>query len=208
MYKFVIGKNRQNEGGNKMKKFEVGERVQVIYENELKTGAITNLYILDALVSFDSGGQKEGCIPFANIAKLEQPEPVVVPSKIFDFIKSYDTGKDSLIVFEDILGDYINDEGISSTYISEWLDENLFELADALRNGYVVEEEKKYYVHVVPGEEGYLNLRTNRDGSIYYGLAGSSEVEGFQTKFTEEEIKAIDEKLWQFAVPVEEVEAE
>ncbi|EAE0718374.1 DUF1642 domain-containing protein [Listeria monocytogenes] len=187
-------------------KFEVGERVQVIYENELKTGAITNLYIVDALVNFDSGGKKEACIPFAYMMKLDQPEPVKVPQFVAEWYEANKNKLDSALW--EVIGSLRFASPSELTPIQNFIYNSgeTIETLSAMKNGYVVEEEKKYYVHVVPGEEGYLNLRTNRDGSIYYGLAGSSEVEGFQTKFTEEEIKAIDEKLWAFAVPVEEVE--
>lgn len=145
---------------------------------------------------------------------LDQPEPVKVPKFVAEFIKRYEkveVEKPKISVLDNILRDlYDKYQNDIETKVLDWVGRspNLLTLIDAVLNGYVVEEAKKYYVHVVPREEGYLNLRTNCDGSIYYGLAGSSEVEGFQTKFTEEEIKAIDEKLWQFAVPVEEVEAE
>lgn len=188
-------------------KFEVGERVQVIADSQIRIGTITEGLddLKDGQMEVDLGdiyyyAQEE------DIAKLDQPEPVKVPRKIFDFIKSYDNGKDSLIVFEDILCDYINDN-LPNLYIHGWVDENLFELADALRNGYVVEEEKKYYVKIVYTAGGFLNLQTERDGSFCYRLRGASEPEGYKTKFTETEIKAIDERLWTFAVPVEEVEA-
>lgn len=152
---------------------------------------------------------------------LDEPQPVVVPQKIFDFIKSYDNGKDSLIVFEYILHDYINDN-ISSSYILYWLYENLFELADALRYGYVVEEEKKYYVRVplfkededaselVPRDK-YLTINA-RSGESYLlshriALAGARSDSDWKSQLTEEQIKSADERYWVFAVPVEEVEA-
>lgn len=139
---------------------------------------------------------------------LDEPKPVVVPPKIFDFIQSYDNGKDSLIVFEDILNDYVNDEGIPSTYILEWLDENLFELADALRYGYVVEEAKNWIVSI-KYHDGQYDVR------YFHSFAGRTSKEDFPSvvsvkkrayRFTEKE------KAEAVAVlidgTVEEVEAE
>lgn len=196
-----------DEGGNEMK-FEVGERVQVIYENELKTGAITNLYILDALVNFDSGDQKDGCIPFAHIMKLDQPKPVVVPKETADFIKTYGSSNDRYSVLATIMKDIINCYSPDTDDLfTESLDKNI----QAVLNGYVIEKEKKYYVRIITiadDDDGYLNLYTNKDGSFDYNIGSSIDGNGFKTKFTETEIKAIDERLWALAVPVEEVEAE
>ncbi|MBC1388632.1 DUF1642 domain-containing protein, partial [Listeria innocua] len=67
--------------------------------------------------------------------------------------------------------------------------------------GYEVEKEQLYYVKLIDQATGYLNVR--RDGCK--SLNNSVQNDIFKTKFTEAEIKAIDERYWQFAVPVEEV---
>lgn len=189
-------------------KFEVGERVQVIKGNELKTGVITDLYKVDALVKFDSGDQKDACIPFAYMMKLDQPEPVKVPQFVAEW---YEANKNKL---ESALWEVIGSLRFASpselTPIQNFIYNSgeTIETLSAMKNGYVVAEEKKYYVKLVYTAGGFLNLQTERDGSFCYRLRGASEPEGFKTKFTEKEIKAIDERLWAFAVPVEEVEAE
>ncbi|HFQ5913825.1 TPA: DUF1642 domain-containing protein [Listeria monocytogenes] len=191
-----------------MKNFEVGERVQVIKENELKTGVITDLYKVDALVKFDGGSQKEACIPFAYMRKLEEWQPIVLPKHMDELIKHFkqsNNGKlNKIILLEDVLYEYLDDKLPASGWrkAHDWLQENLFVFVDAVRYGYVVEEEKKYYVKF-PGAEFNVFLVKTDDGKIIFW---SNTEAG--TKFTEQEIKELDERYWAFAVPVEEVEAE
>ncbi|EAC4345289.1 DUF1642 domain-containing protein [Listeria monocytogenes] len=141
---------------------------------------------------------------------LDQPAPVVVPKFVAECIREYELVlSDGYSTKDTVLDNIIQDwalGGIDSDF-SDWVDDNLITLIDAVLNGYVVEEEKKYYVKIVYTAGGFLNLQTERDGSFCYRLRGASEPEGYKTKFTETEIKAIDERLWTFAVPVEEVEA-
>ncbi|MBH0214341.1 DUF1642 domain-containing protein [Listeria monocytogenes] len=186
-----------------MKKFEVGERVQFIEGNEVKTGKVLETWTGKAYQVETKEG-KSIILGESRIAKLSKPEPVKVPKETADFIKTYGSSNDSYSVLATIMKDIIDcyDPDTDDLFI-ENLDKNI----QAVLNGYVVEEEKKYYVKIVYTAGGFLNLQTERDGSFCYRLRGASEPEGYKTKFTETEIKAIDERLWTFAVPVEEVEA-
>lgn len=67
--------------------------------------------------------------------------------------------------------------------VINWYGKNSNDFYQAVINGYEVKEEPLYYVKLP--EIGYLN---NADGGI---------------KHTEQEIKAIDERYWPFAVMVE-----
>ncbi|EAH0455632.1 DUF1642 domain-containing protein [Listeria monocytogenes] len=71
-------------------------------------------------------------------------------------------------------------------------------------DGYEVEKEPLYYVKIFERVSGYLNVRN--DGIQFINTRGQN-VE-LKTKFTEAEIKAMDERYWQFAVPVEDSEGE
>lgn len=125
-------------------KFEVGERVQVIYENELKTGAITNLYIVDALVNFESGGQKEACIPFAYMMKLDQPEPVIVRKFVAEWYEDRKHRLDAALW--DVVGDlYIGEITDIQNFI--FTSGEKIETLSAMKNGYVVDD-TKYIVRV------------------------------------------------------------
>ncbi|ECL0111155.1 TPA: DUF1642 domain-containing protein [Listeria monocytogenes] len=67
-----------------------------------------------------------------------------------------------------------------------------------------VEKEPLYYVQLIDHATGYLNVHYDNQK-----LVGSNdEASEYKTQFTEAEIKAMDERYWQFAVPVEEVEGE
>lgn len=62
------------------------------------------------------------------------------------------------------------------------------------------EDEKLYYVKLIDDELEYLNQ--NKLNKICT-LSTKEENNFTQTKFTEKEIKEIDERYWQFAVEVE-----
>lgn len=192
-----------------MKKFEVGERVQFIYEGKLQTGIIEKLDRELVDIPLDGGTLYTRT---DEIMKLDQPKPVKVPKIIADFIKEYEkitcenkqgrdfTRAELLSTIWDSLGAIHADRDIESA----WLRENFDKLIEAVMYDYVVEEEKKYYVQVISGDYGFLNCRRGN-----YSLNDKKENGSTKTKFTEKEIKAIDDRLWAFAVPVEEeVEAE
>ncbi|HAC0826580.1 TPA_asm: DUF1642 domain-containing protein, partial [Listeria monocytogenes] len=76
--------------------------------------------------------------------------------------------------------------------------------ARAWMDGYEVEKEPLYYVQLIRRLSGYLNVR-NDESSF---LDSPYEVGLNKTKFTEAKIKEIDERYWQFAVLVEDLEGE
>lgn len=209
-----------------MKKFEVGERVQVIADSQIRVGTITEGLddLKDGQMEVDLGdiyyyAQEE------DIAKLDQPEPVVVPKFVAECIREYELVlSDGYSTKDTVLDNIIQDwalGGIDSDF-SDWVDDNLITLIDAVRNGFVVEEEKKYYVRVplfkededaselVPRDK-YLTINA-RSGESYLlshriALAGARSDSDWKSQLTEEQIKSEDERYWAFAVPVEEVEA-
>ncbi|EGP5034352.1 DUF1642 domain-containing protein [Enterococcus faecium] len=86
-----------------------------------------------------------------------------------------------------------------------WATRQSYETLLSLYNGYEVEKEPLYYVVFdILQEQKYLvrNIKTK----LFY-LSNNENVIGNyeQVSFTEQEIKAIDERYWPFAVPVEEV---
>ncbi|EOU2579816.1 DUF1642 domain-containing protein, partial [Listeria monocytogenes] len=72
-----------------------------------------------------------------------------------------------------------------------------------MRYGYEVEKEPLYYVKLIEGVSGYLNVRN--DGIQFLNSRGQTAE--LKTRFTEKEIKAMDkgDAYWQFAVLVDEV---
>jgi hypothetical protein len=73
--------------------------------------------------------------------------------------------------------------------------EELF--ASAWLHGYEVEKDPLYYVKFVDDEGGYLNVAKGEDSIV----STKRESLDFKAKFTEQEIKAMDERFWPFAVP-------
>ena len=86
--------------------------------------------------------------------------------------------------------DWIFEKGNSTVFERAFLD------------GYTVKKEQLYHVVLPEAINCYLNFRTN-NGDAMFG--GSEEIGDYKTRFTEQEIKALDERYWQFAVPVDEV---
>lgn len=76
---------------------------------------------------------------------------------------------------------------------------------EALLYGYEVEEEPLYYVKLPVVYFNHLDLETYlmKDDRGNITIADNNDFDDM--KFTEAEIKAIDERYWAFAVPVEEV---
>lgn len=76
---------------------------------------------------------------------------------------------------------------------------------EALLHGYEVEKEPLYYVKLPVAYFNHLDLETYlmKDDRGNITIADNNDFDDM--KFTESEIKAIDENYWPFAVPVEEV---
>lgn len=83
----------------------------------------------------------------------------------------------------------------------EWLESPINQdiFADAWLHGWKVEEEPKYYVDL-----GHDTILYQAD-DVFWIEARENNEGCFKQQFTESEIKAIDERYWPFAVPVEKV---
>ncbi|WP_208422123.1 DUF1642 domain-containing protein [Latilactobacillus fragifolii] len=92
--------------------------------------------------------------------------------------------------------------------VAAWLDdyENRWKLIDALRYGYEPEPEQLYYVWFIKGDKrSFLNV-SNFDTMVFSRYDQGEN--GYRTKFTMDEIEAIDPRYKAFAVPVEEVDGD
>lgn len=105
----------------------------------------------------------------------------------------------------DIIGSAVSfSSAMPTAEFSKWFKTNGDLLIDALANGYEVEKEQLYYVKFdILYLQKYLvkNVETNQ-----FYLSNNEKVVGNyeQVKFTEQEIKSIDERYWPFAVKVED----
>ena len=139
-----------------------------------------------------------------DLNQLDEPQKPVVPQSIAVLIEKYKEDDvqltDILVCFKDWLE---SEEGDYSDEIS-WVVANPETFMRAWLIGYEVEKEPLYYVVFdILQEQKFLvkNIKTK----LFY-LSNNENVIGNyeQVSFTEQEIKAIDERYWSFAVPVEE----
>lgn len=118
-----------------------------------------------------------------DLKQLDEPEKVVVPPIIDKFIRENEDPIYEICAWADHYGsDGRTCEDSELSAVINWYEKNSNEFYRAVINGYEVKEEPLYYVELP--DIGYLN---NSDGGI---------------KHTEQEIKAIDERYWPFAVKV------
>lgn len=134
-----------------------------------------------------------------DLNQLDEPQKPVVDSFVAEW---FEDNKDALdLAIFMAIRELDDEEWPHKTDFENWLDvaENKpIETLIRMKDGYEVEKEPLYYVKIpslaydmflVKGEDGELIVFQNTS----YG-----------TKFTEAEIKAIDERYWAFAVPVAE----
>lgn len=145
------------------------------------------------------------------VPKKELP---VIPKFVAEWIERNQENEPSNTIHFIIFYLYANLPDTSSMVerrkpVVNWLDEdgyNYFKLIDAVRYGYEVEEEQKYYV--LDSEDIPLIQKTNNH--IFKTTTGLSIYEdgrdNTRFEFTEQEIKDYDERYFAFAVTVESKE--
>lgn len=135
------------------------------------------------------------------VKQLDEPQKKVIPKCAHEFIlEGTDLG---LSYFEIITSAESFANAKPQDEFSKWLRKNSGLFIRSLLNGYEVEKEQFYEVVFREDEaDRYLLMAL---GEKCYEIAPESENDGYRTQyFTEAEIKAIDERYWAFAVPVEE----
>ncbi|HBI2036476.1 TPA: DUF1642 domain-containing protein [Enterococcus faecalis] len=133
--------------------------------------------------------------------QLDEPIKVVVPKFVAEWLDKHKYSTDIIDLFLSV--EYATD---SDGFVAEkwdysgefydWLSNSAdiqFTLCDAMRYGYEVEKEQLYYVKLP--EIGYM-----RFGKKYFYSTDKEDAK----RYTENQIKAIDERYWPFAVKVEE----
>lgn len=131
------------------------------------------------------------------VKQLDEPKKTVLPKKADDFIKEGEgLGSDKVDIIDSAISfarAMPNDE------FSLWFKSNRDLFVNALANGYEVEKEPLY--HVLLSDKGVTNI-----GYTFLNLAGTIDFTICKEKvdtLTENQIKAIDERYWPFAVKVE-----
>ncbi|EIB6793056.1 DUF1642 domain-containing protein [Enterococcus faecalis] len=131
--------------------------------------------------------------------KLDEPKKVVVPRAVAEWIEYAKKKGDSLSASFKPWDLY----GAEYGKVNSWIKDNEETYARAWLDGYEVEKEQLYYVKF---DILYLQkyLVKNVETDQFY-LSNNEKVVGNyeQVRFTEQEIKAIDERYWPFAVKVD-----
>ena len=138
---------------------------------------------------------------YEGFAKKKLP---VIPQFIADWIEKWKY--EGLAMREWFTFDYDNEE---DDEVAKWLYDNDYEentrreylLIDAIRYGYEVEKEKKYYVDLDMAAYVAKWNGDNQVGIYTDGISGSDE---FEFYLTEKEIKDYDARFWAFAEEVTE----
>ncbi|EGO2680112.1 DUF1642 domain-containing protein [Enterococcus faecalis] len=129
--------------------------------------------------------------------QLKESKKAVLPKSADEFIKEgLSMGSDKV----DIIGSAVSfSSSMPDDEFSLWFKSNRDLFVNALANGYEVEKEPLY--HVLLSDKGATNI-----GYTFLNLAGTIDFTICKEKvdtLTENQIKAIDERYWPFAVKVE-----
>ena len=129
--------------------------------------------------------------------QLKESKKAVLPKSADEFIKEgLSMGSDKV----DIIGSAVSfSSSMPDDEFSLWFKSNRDLFVNALANGYEVEKEPLY--HVLLPDKGATNI-----GYTFLNLAGTIDFTICKEKvdtLTENQIKAIDERYWPFAVKVD-----
>ncbi|MCT4429605.1 DUF1642 domain-containing protein [Lactococcus cremoris] len=135
--------------------------------------------------------------------QLQQALPVV-PERVADYISELKE-KGFGIKFGLMCSTY-DAAGEGNAKAIHWKDDNAEDFARAWLDGYEVEKPQLFYIDLPK----VFGLSDSTSDSTFVAKAESGIISEFTKgkdyalKLTEQEIKSIDERYWQFAVPVEE----
>ncbi|HAM1811298.1 TPA: DUF1642 domain-containing protein [Listeria monocytogenes] len=200
-------------------RFKEGDKVQFIENNELIIGTIKRVNNDVGWVDLKVSDLSWFFRKLEDVVKVKEPELIAVPRFAADWIKHCKQREYDLACLLEYGNAGIPDE------MYEWLissADNQELLARAWLDGYEVEKEPLYYVRLpivrlntlgtaVEKDYKYLGVDPETgESNIFQGLTlpYTLSKSGWETKLTEQEIKAIDERFLTFAIPVEEVEEE
>ncbi|MBK3698533.1 DUF1642 domain-containing protein [Listeria monocytogenes] len=208
-------------------KFKEGDLIEVIWRSELYRGAVTR--IVEATDEIEVKLAKKPLIDYLfKQSQVSKVKLVKVPQFVADVLqvqkeKWWWSLSESLDLKVYACTSFVKEYSVDIR-IKDWLslpsNQELF--ARAWLDGYEVEQEPLYYVRLpivrlntlgtaVEGDYKYLWAdQATGENNIFQSLEYPATLiqSGWKTKFTESEIKDINEKYWDFAVPVEEMRGE
>ncbi|EAF1578626.1 TPA_asm: DUF1642 domain-containing protein [Listeria monocytogenes] len=185
-------------------RFKKGDKVEFVWLGELIQGVVTEIKANNFNISYLVKSEFIGTLRVTE-RELAASAPVLkVPQFVADW---YEKNKCDLeySIWKYIRNwDYHEEDGFFN-FMNDNDNESIKTLIK-MKYGYEVEKEPLYWVQLIEGVSGYLNVRN--DGIQFINSSGQTAE--LKTRFTESEIKAMDKggAYWQFAVPVEDLEGE
>ncbi|EKM3298222.1 DUF1642 domain-containing protein [Listeria monocytogenes] len=183
-------------------KFKKGDKVNCIREGVVCRCTIVDFTTNTVLVESDNG-DRDGWKKWVRKSEVALVKFPTIPLYVGEWIaESKEVGMTLIGAIE------IENKQMPRLVVRWLLDnaDNQVLFARAWSGKYEVEDEPLYYVRFISDNRGsYLNLQKNR-GRLW--VSDYLESDEFKTKFTEKEIKNMNENYWAFKVPVEEVEGE
>ncbi|EGC1280635.1 DUF1642 domain-containing protein [Listeria monocytogenes] len=186
-------------------RFKEGDKVEFIDQGELKQGVVTEIKASNFDISYQVKSEFMGTLWITERDLVAPAQVLKVPQFVADW---YEQHRHKL---EYSIWGYIydwDDQDCESDFFDFMKNDNLkpVETLIKMKDGYEVEKEPLYWVQLIEGASGYLNVRN--DGIQFINSSGQTAE--LKTRFTEKEIKAMDKggAYWQFAVPVEDLEGE
>ncbi|EHV2873863.1 DUF1642 domain-containing protein [Enterococcus faecalis] len=140
------------------------------------------------------------------VKQLDEPEKVVVPQFVADWFE--DNFEELDWELGGVLINAFNTNRNERSDFQDWLvDTTNYPIETLIRMklfGYEVEKKQLYYVDFINDGDVHKRLILDHENSKHNIVDWSDNLIGLvQEIFTEQEIKAIDERYWQFAVKVD-----
>ncbi|HDI4304261.1 TPA: DUF1642 domain-containing protein [Listeria monocytogenes] len=187
-------------------KFKEGDKVQFIREGSLIDGVVKEFKDCSPDMWYLIDDKCKDSWIFGGHLILLTPLPII-PQFVADAIDTFKDEGDSLAVAIDyeVYTDELVKELSLDRKMRGWLweasNQELF--ARAWSGKYEVEDEPLYYVKLGDSGLDYLNFDERTEKKH---VSHKEQSPNFRVKFTEKEIKNMNENYWAFKVPVEEVE--
>lgn len=155
---------------------------------------LENLECSTESLSYDNGYEQGVYDSLSHVILLDEQKKVVVPRSVAEIIETYREKEINLAYLMRYFKGWHNkvNKGTMDSETLSWIVNNLEEFLDAWIHGYEVETEPLYYVKLP--EIGYM-----RFGKKYFYSTDKEDAK----RYTENQIKAIDERYWPFAVKVD-----
>ncbi|MFS0964934.1 DUF1642 domain-containing protein [Enterococcus durans] len=133
-----------------------------------------------------------------DLKQLDEPKKPVVPKFVAEWIEYAKKKGDSLAISFKPWKPY----GVDYSKADRWIGDNQETFARAWIDGYEVEKELLYSV-IIAGEYLVKEISCSNEVKLV-STAYLPQYLAHHYQLTEKQIKAIDERYWPFAVPVEE----